>query len=169
VAASILTIGNRDRGDDGVGPYVHAGLSGRVPRKALLASDGNLTALLDIFERHAELILVDAAEAGSSGRAPGEVIRMNVEDAGLDTTALRASTHAIGICEAIALARALAILPRDLRIIAIAGDNFAPGSGLSASVARSADALIEELAGLAVPAGDRADGAVTASDRTGPQ
>lgn len=157
MAASILTIGNRDRGDDGVGPYVHAGLSGRVPGATLLASDGNLTVLLDIFEHHPELILVDAADARSLGLAPGDVIRMKVDDPGLDTAALRASTHAMGLVEAIALAKTLEILPRDLRIIAIAGAGFEPGSGLSAPVARSADALIDELAGMHLPAGDGAD------------
>jgi hydrogenase maturation protease len=144
---SILAIGNVDRGDDGVGPYVLAGLAGRVPQSALFSSDGNVSALLDILERCPELIVIDAADARSADLAPGEVRHMDADDPGLAAAGLRASTHAIGIAEAIALARSLGILPPRLSIIAIAGNDFTVGAGLSAPVAKAADRLIEELAG----------------------
>ena len=147
MGASILAIGNRDRGDDGVGPYVLAGLAGRLPQASLLASDGNVSDLLGILERCPELIVIDAADARSAGLAPGEVRRLDADDPELAAAALRTSTHAIGIAEAIALARSLGVLPRRLSIIAVAGDDFTIGAGLTVPVVAAADRLIEELAG----------------------
>lgn len=147
MAPRILGVGNRHRGDDGVGPYVLSGLAGRLPAEQLLSADGEVSGLVDIFARETDLILVDAADGPAAGLASGAVRRMAGGDPDLARCGLRASTHALGVAEAIALARSLDALPEQLLVIAIAGSNFAPGAGLSEPVARAADALIEELAG----------------------
>jgi hydrogenase maturation protease len=147
MAPRILGVGNRHRGDDGVGPYVLAGLVGRIPAGQLLSADGEVSGLLDIFGRERDLILVDAADGPAAGLAPGTVRRMHAGDPDLGSCGLRASTHALGVAEAIALARSLDALPERLVVIAIAGSNFTPGAELSEPVVRAADALIDELAG----------------------
>ena len=152
MAPRILGVGNRHRGDDGVGPYVLAGLAGRLPAEQLLAAEGEGSGLIDIFAREPDLILVDAADAPAAGLAPGAVRRMDAGDPDLGSCGLRASTHALGVAEAIALARSLDALPERLRVIAMGGSEFAPGTGLSEPVARAADALIEELAGICADA-----------------
>jgi hydrogenase maturation protease len=144
--AKILAVGNPDRGDDGVGPYVLAGLAGRLPEEDLLCSDGEVSGLIAIFERCSELILIDAMDGPAAGLAPGDVLRLDANDPALAEAPLHASTHAMGVVEAIALARSLGVLPAQLTVIAIAGASFAVGRGISASVAHAAQALIEELA-----------------------
>lgn len=141
----ILAVGNRDRGDDGVGPYVLAGLAERLPDLDLLSSDGEVSRLLAIFEQSPELILIDAADAGAAGMFPGAVWRLHADDPALRQSGLRASSHALGVAEAIALARALGVLPAKLSVIAIAGASFVPGAPLSVAVASAADALIDSL------------------------
>jgi hydrogenase maturation protease len=149
---SILAVGNSDRGDDGVGPYVLAGLARRVPGAALLSSDGEVSGLLEIFASGPELVLVDAADARSAGLSPGEVLRLDADDPALAGSGLRASTHALGVAEAIALGRSLGVLPRRLTVIAIAGSDFSIGTGLSAPVESAAIALIDELEALLIHA-----------------
>jgi hydrogenase maturation protease len=141
----ILAVGNPDRGDDGVGPYVLAGLAGRIPGVELLQADGEVSSLLAIFEQSSTLILIDAADARTAGMAPGDILRLTADDPRLARSGLRASSHALGVAEAIALARTLGLLPARLSIIAIAGACFAPGAALSPAVASAADALREEL------------------------
>ena len=142
----ILGVGNADRGDDGVGPYVLAGLAGRLPEDKLLYCDGEVSTLIGIFQRCTDLILIDAVDGPAAGLAPGEVLRLDANDPALAKAPLHASTHALGVVEAIALARSLGVLPAKLTVIAIAGEAFGVGEGISAPVSRAADALIEELA-----------------------
>jgi hydrogenase maturation protease len=52
------------------------------------------------------------------------------------------STHALGVAEAVGLARALGCLPGRLIAYAVEGENFAPGAGVSPAVA----AAVEEVA-----------------------
>jgi hydrogenase maturation protease len=124
---------------------VLAGLRGAVGDSELLSCDGEVGALLELFQRAPELILVDAVDGPAAGLRAGELLRLEADDVALEQAALRTSTHAMGVAEAIALARALELLPERLRIIAIAGQSFTPGEGLGESVRRAADELIDEL------------------------
>jgi hydrogenase maturation protease len=143
--ARIITVGNPYRGDDGVGPYVFAGLAQALPGADLVLCDGEVSSLLDAFGGCAEVLLVDAMDAASAGQPAGSVVRLDGEDAALAEAGLRTSTHAMSVAEAIGLARSLGALPKRLSVIAIVGESFAHGAGLSAAVARAADELIKEL------------------------
>lgn len=139
----VLGVGNRLRRDDGVGPWVAGELARRVGGGVdvrQLAGDG--FSLLDAFGGAHAVLLVDAVQ---SGAPPGTVHRLDAAAGPLPLDALRCSTHALGVVEAVELARALGDLPARLHVYGIEGEDFGPGEGLSAAVAEAADALVEEL------------------------
>lgn len=139
----VLGVGNRLRRDDGVGPWVAGELARRMGNNIdvrQLAGDG--FSLLDAFAGAHEVLLVDAVQ---SGAPPGTVHRLDAAAGPLPQDALRCSTHALGVVEAVELARALGDLPARLQVYGIEGEDFGPGEGLSAAVAAAAGALVEEL------------------------
>ena len=141
----IVGVGNPYRGDDGVGPYVLAGLAHALPEANLIISDGEVSGLLTVFESCSELILVDAMDGSATGVPAGTLVHLDGNDEALAESGLRTSTHAMGVAQAIALARSLNSLPEMLTVTAIAGESFSPGEGLSAAVGLAADRLIQQL------------------------
>lgn len=139
----VLGVGNRLRRDDGVGPWVAGELARRVGRGVdvrQLAGDG--FSLFDACGGAGAVLLIDAVQ---SGAPPGTVHRLDAVAGPLPPDALRCSTHALGVVEAIELARALGELPARLYVYGIEGEDFGPGEGLSAAVAAAAAALVQEL------------------------
>jgi hydrogenase maturation protease len=144
VTPRVLGIGNAARRDDGVGVWVAQRLATRLGEGAdvrVLGDDG--FALLDALAGVEAAILIDAVQ---SGAAPGTVHRFDAACEPLPSTLLRCSTHALGVAEAVELARALGQLPARLAVYGIEGADFGIGEGLSAPVAAAAAALVEELA-----------------------
>ena len=140
----VLGIGNAARRDDGVGVWIARQLAARLGDDAdvrVLGDDG--FALLDALAGVEAAILIDAVQ---SGAAPGTVHRFDAATRPLPPTLLRCSTHALGVAEAVELARALGQLPARLAVYGIEGADFDIGEGLSPPVAAAAAALVEELA-----------------------
>lgn len=138
----VLGIGNRLRRDDGVGPWVVEALRGRLPDADLRVPGDNGFALLEALSGTDAALVVDAVQ---SDAAPGTVRRFDAAAGPLPQDALRCSTHALGVAEAVELARALGELPRRLTVYGIEGADFSTGEGLSPAVAAAAAALVEEL------------------------
>lgn len=108
-----------------------------------LAHEGDAVALLDAWAGAAHAIVVDAA---TSGAPPGTIHRFDAAARPLPARALRSSTHAFGVADAVELARALGRLPDRLELYAIEGDDFSLGMAVSAPVARAVEALVRTLA-----------------------
>ncbi len=142
---SLLGIGNRYRGDDGVGLHVIAQLAGSLPAAMLATGDGELTGILDCFEQHEEVVIIDALEVNSGKLEAGSVVQLDPLDQSLQDTGLRASTHAMGLAEAIEMARTLDCLPRRLRIIGIVGKDFSNVEGLTRAVQAAARRVVQQL------------------------
>lgn len=141
--ARVLGLGNRLRRDDGVGPWVARALARRVGNNVDVRQiDGDGFALLDALADAQSVLLVDAVQ---SGAPPGTVHRLDAVAGPLPQDALRCSTHALGVVEAVELARALGELPARLQVYGIEGADFGSGEGLSPAVAAAAGALVEEL------------------------
>jgi hydrogenase maturation protease len=148
----VLGIGNSDRGDDGVGRLVARLLRTRAPAHVrIVEQDGEATALLAEL-RHAQRVwLVDAARSGAPA---GTIHRV---DCSLDRTlpASNTSSHGFGVGEAVALARALDLLPSSCIIYAIEATNFALGARLSPPVAAAAAEVVRRvMEELGSPAGE---------------
>ena len=137
----VIGVGHAERQDDGVGPSVARTLAARgLPA---VAHEGDGTGLLDLWERRADCVVVDAVSgAGAAGRIQ---VFTDVEDPAFLRTAFVHSSHRLGVPEAIALARALGRLPDRLTVIGVTGGAFGFGTGLSAPVARAAERLVTQL------------------------
>ncbi len=141
----VVCIGNAVRGDDGAGPAVFEALRGRLPAGVdLRALRGDLTELVELCTAEARLVVVDAVVTGV---APGTVRRLARKDIRREMFP-RASTHALGVAEALELAEALGGAV-DATLWGIEAASFAEGTSpcaaVSSSVATVAEGILEEL------------------------
>jgi hydrogenase maturation protease len=145
-ATLVIGVGNRDRGDDGAGPELARRLKRRAPAADVRECAGGYE-LVELWRGAAQVVLVDAARGG--GR-PGAVRRFEAHRAALPSWLGRASSHDVGVAEAIELARSLGVLPERVLVYAIEARDFRHGAPLSPpvrrAVARVAARIARELA-----------------------
>ena len=146
----VIGVGNEFRRDDGIGPVVLAALRQRRPNGVSLAlSDGEPTHLLDLWAGVPLAVLVDAVLCEPS--SPGHVHRSTL------TTPLgasAASTHGLGIPDAVRLAEVLDRAPQQLVVLAVEAEDLGFGTGLSDPVARAVPEVVDAvLAQLAAASG----------------
>jgi hydrogenase maturation protease len=142
----VVGFGHEDRGDDAAGPLAvrllaRAWGARPPPHVALRVWRGDPLGLIDACAGVAHLVLVDAVD---SGAAPGTWRRF-----GVDAPFVRgagASTHGVGLADALALARALGRLPASVDVWGIEASGFASGDAPSEAVAAAAEALAAHLA-----------------------
>jgi hydrogenase maturation protease len=145
----VIGVGNPDRGDDGAGPAVVAHLRKRnLPGIALKTVSGEAAELIRAWQDADRVVIVDAA---SCGLAAGTIREFDIGSPDLGIASNRASTHGLGVAEAIALARNIGVLP-DGVVVIIAGENFRPGESLSGPVAAAVAAVAARIADGAPPA-----------------
>ena len=142
----IVGLGNPDRGDDGIGAQGGRYLQGRLaPDTTVRACRGDVLTLIDDWAGFDALICVDAA---APVEAAGRVHRIDLATDTLPREMSFASSHALGLAEAIDLARTLRLAPRDIVIYAVEGACFDTGAGLTPEVAAAAgpvaDRIVEE-------------------------
>ncbi len=151
--AVVIGIGNCYRRDDGLGPAVAAEIERRhLPGVRVVMSDGDPAGLLDAWAGAGLAIIVDAArgEPAPPGRvhraAPGELDRASL-----------ASSHGLGLPDALGLGRALGRCPGQVVIFTVGAADLRPGTGLSAAVAAVVPgvvaAVVAELRRAKVPPG----------------
>ena len=113
--ALILGLGNTLRGDDGVGAAVVAALRDHELPPQVDVIDGGTPGLetVLIWRGYDRVIIVDAAEMGMQ---PGKWKRFLPDDAIFPSSnnKLKGTLHNAGLAEAVALAEALELLPREL-------------------------------------------------------
>jgi len=133
---TVIGLGNEWRGDDGIGLEVARRVGGRqLP--------GEPIGLVDALAGRDEVVLVDAV---SSGAPVGTIFRFEASEEPLPAPLFGASsTHALGLAEALELARSLGQLPRRVLVYGVEGESFDYGVGLSPAVAEAADRLTEEV------------------------
>ncbi|GAA4077289.1 hydrogenase maturation protease [Actinomadura miaoliensis] len=141
----VIGVGDRFRRDDGAGPAVVEALRGRTPDGVTLAvTDGEPARLIELWAGADLAIVVDAVRAEPC--RPG-----HVHEIGPDT-ALRsggvASSHTLGLGEAVALGRAVDRMPGALRVLAIEGAEFGWGCELTPPVAAAVEAVAERIVSL---------------------
>lgn len=136
----VIGVGNRMMGDDAVGPVVIDRLVGRLPESvALVESVGDATHLLDTWRDARLAVVVDAVV---SGGVPGSVHRIDGKE-GFPSSWRSASTHLIGVVEAIDLGGAVDMLPDELVVYGIEIRKVEPGVNLSPEVDNAADEVVE--------------------------
>ena len=132
---AVIGIGNVSRGDDGVGHALVDELQHQALDVTFYSQSGEASALLDIFGDHETVIVIDAMD----GPPPGEVRVINALNSPLPAAPPHASTHSFGLAEAVALGASLGQLPEHLWVVAIAGENFEHGHGISRPVRGAMD------------------------------
>lgn len=142
----IIGCGNRERSDDGAGILVAEQL-----RELGIEVETRIGEALDLMEAWNgadDVILVDAVLTGApvgtvqawDGRQPLASVRTN------------ASTHGLGVAEAIELAYVLDQLPIRLRVYGIEGRRFELGAEISPQVERAvAEVVGRIIADLSAP------------------
>ena len=126
-----------------MGRRVAAALRGRVPEDVrVIEHDGESAGLLDCLRGADAVYLVDAA---ISGCAPGTIQCFDVIESTLPIRRGSASTHGLGLAEAIELARALHLLPRHCLVYLVEAGSFAPGAALSPAVAAAVRPVSERI------------------------
>ncbi|MER7751914.1 hydrogenase maturation protease [Kitasatospora sp. NPDC097643] len=145
----LIGVGNEYRHDDGAAVAVLAELAAedlQVDRITLC--DGEPTRLMELWEGAELAIVVDAVH--SHPGEPGRIHQVTVDadhllaDPLADSSAA-AGTHGLGLGHAVALAAALARLPRELLIVAVEGTDFSIGEGLSPAVSEAVPRAAAEV------------------------
>ncbi len=163
----VIGIGNAFRADDAAGLAVARKLAARESGEIAIAeSDGEPAALLEQFRGGARVILVDAVDAG---REPGAILRFDVSSESLPAVSCGggASTHALGLGEAIELARSLDRLPAEVIVFGIQAESFETGALMSAAVREAVSETVRRILSETGTDGDSAgDVSATHLDRT---
>jgi len=146
----LVGIGRTDRGDDAVGPAVVHAVHAGAPGVCVHALEGDPTELWSIWSGATRAFVCDAVV---SGAAPGSLHVFDARAAPLPVGLRCSSSHALGLAQAIELARALDRLPAELWVYGVEGADFEPGHGLSPAVAACvpevAARILRHLAGSA--------------------
>jgi hydrogenase maturation protease len=144
-AVVVIGVGNEFRRDDGAGPAVVGRLRGRVPPGVeLVITDGEPARLVEAWTGAALAIVVDAVRARPP--QPGKAHRFMLDRPGAGT-ARAASSHGLGLDDAIALAQALDRMPGRLIVHAIEAADLAQGPGLTPPVAAAIDTVVGAVLG----------------------
>ncbi|MEV8093293.1 hydrogenase maturation protease [Kitasatospora sp. NPDC085879] len=140
----VIGVGNPFRRDDGAGPAVIESLRSRgEPSAELAVSDGDPGRLLELW-RPADSVIVAESLRSPAGR-PGRLHTLRADRAAR-LAAESASTHGLGLAEALALAAALGRLPHAVVVHAVEGADFSVGVGLSPAVRAALPALVHLVA-----------------------
>ena len=100
------------------------------------------TRLLDQWEGLRTVVVVDALRSGS---APGTLHRIDAGDGPLPRDLRLASTHAMGIADALELGRALGRAPRRVVVLGLEGAAFGIGEEMTPAVAAGLDELVASV------------------------
>ena len=132
-----VCLGSPFRGDDAVGPLAAERL--RDAGATVLDCADEPTRLLDDWGGLDTLVVVDALRTGAP---PGTLHRVEGGGARFPEDLPLASTHAVGIADALELGRALGRAPRRVVVLGIEGAAFARGDEMTPAVERALDELI---------------------------
>jgi hydrogenase maturation protease len=142
-AIRIIGIGNLFRGDDAAGLLAARRLRERLASSVeVVEAEGDGLALLDLMEGAGQVMLIDAVK---SGGCSGRTLRLDLSKESRWGNLAPCSTHAMGIAEAIDLARTLGRLPKQVILYGIEIDSVESGAALSESVRGGLDIVVEQV------------------------
>lgn len=137
----IIGCGNLHRGDDAAGIIAAERLRALGVNAAVCI--GGFAQLMDLWHGADCVIVIDAVVTG----APAGTVHLWDATRPLPLAKSSASTHGMGIAEAIELSRALNRLPSRLQIYGIEGRNFELGSPPLPEVEKATEEVARRIAG----------------------
>ncbi|MFN0155340.1 MAG: hydrogenase maturation protease [Gaiella sp.] len=136
----VAVLGTPFRGDDAVGPLVGERL--RARGLEVLDCRDEPTRLIEPFTQLDVAVIVDAVRSGS---AVGTVHVVEAAAGRLPADLALASTHAVGVGEALELGRALGRAPRRVVLVGVEGRAFGMGDPLTPEVEQALDAAADAV------------------------
>ena len=135
----VVGVGNRDRGDDAVGPVVCDRIRGLEPGIEVWIVEADPSTLAVRWRADDHVVVIDAAVDGRS--TPGTLHEIDARRSAPDGLAVHrpTSTHGIGIGDTILLADALRTRPHDLWVLGVEARSFDHGAPLTEAVAAAVD------------------------------
>ena len=139
----VICVGNPYRRDDGVGLAVMAALP---PETAVAEATGEPSELLNLWSDRPRVVLVDAM---STGAAPGTVHVLTCRHGAWDSEppSAAASTHGLGVAEAVGLGAVLGNVPAEVVLVGIEVADTSHGTGLTDHVAAAVPAAVAAVGG----------------------
>lgn len=139
----IIGLGNEFRGDDAVGLMAARRLRQAIGDRAeVIEAELAGIDLMELIKEARVVILIDAAR---SGQAAGTIYRLDASVDPIGGQLFAHSSHAIGLSEALELARALGTLPATVIVYAVEAENTEAGQPLSTSVAKALDQVVQQV------------------------
>ena len=142
----VIGVGNPYRRDDGAGVVVIDRLRQQGhPDIEVVEESGEPVALIARWTDHPFVIMVDAV---TSGAPPGTIARIECSNGTWQqgTSVSAASTHGLGIADAVELGGVLKRLPERLLIFGIESADVSNGRGLTSAVAAAVDDVVRAIA-----------------------
>ncbi|MEU7990038.1 hydrogenase maturation protease [Streptosporangium canum] len=150
----VIGIGNDFRGDDAAGLEAARLLRGTLPPEVpVIENEGDPAELIEAWTGADLAIVIDTAVSGAPA---GTVVRHTVlgpslsrGDASQPPSAIQhASSHALGVADAVALGHALGRLPRELTLYTVEGADFGLGAPMTPAVRRAVEETVAAIADL---------------------
>jgi hydrogenase maturation protease len=139
----IIGLGNELRGDDAVGLLAARRLRQAVGNRAeVIEAEMAGVDLIELMEGARVVILIDAAR---SGKNPGMIHRLDASDSPIGVRTLLRSSHALGISDALELARTIGVLPARVIVYGIEVGHMEAGQALSSPVAKALDEIVGQV------------------------
>ena len=139
----MIGIGNAWQGDDAAGLHAARLLAPQLADDVRVRElEGEPVGLVEALDGADEVFLIDAVR---SGAPPGTIHRLDAVAAPIPTALAAASTHTLGVGEAIELARALGRLPRRVIVYGIEAASLAAGGELTPPVATAVAEVVERV------------------------
>lgn len=133
----VLALGNRDRGDDGVGPAIADALKGRL-NSDIRVVETSLEQILDILLQDCDnAIILDAC----TGLSPGTVL-VTKSSFKVDHDPI---AHGLGFLHLLRIMEGLKQGPKNLRLIFVAGRRFEPGEPMTDEVAAAIPEAVKRV------------------------
>ncbi|MET9284696.1 hydrogenase maturation protease [Nocardia beijingensis] len=140
--AVVIGVGNAYRRDDGVGSAVALQIEKLdIPGVLVTLSDGEPMRVADLWAGMDLAVVIDAVRCEPS--VPGRVRRGGIDL--LRHTRTAASSHTLGIQDALPLGRAIGRVPGRIVVIAVDAACLDPGVGLSEPVAAAVPHAVETV------------------------
>ena len=128
------------RGDDAVGLMAARQLRETIGARAeVIEAEMTGVDLVELMKGASVAILIDGAR---SGQNPGIIHRLDVSTGPIGVRMSSSSSHALGLSEAVALARVMNILPETVIVYGIEVGHTEAGQPLSPPVANALDEVV---------------------------
>jgi len=136
----VIGVGNDFRHDDAAGLIAARRL--RELGVDAETHEGDPLTLMDRWKGSDDLILIDAVV---SGAVPGTLHCLDASHVPLPAEMFKASTHVLGLADAIELSRALNMLPPRVVVFGVEARDTTPGIGLSREVECALPRLVDAI------------------------